>query len=215
MEKPHWVKSYQLDYEHMNSTMIEYRESGVAKIFSGNFDYETVITHHLSPAIYTRTVRFLPKSWETFATMRVEMYTYGKYSPTDLGIASGELPDSQITASSYTERTPPWEGRLFFQRDLLSWCNTLSLDRQPWLEFNMSHVMLITAVAVQPRGYFLPRYVKTFQVMYYQNGQMITYKDKGKSVPRVSYTHFTLYHMHAFSTAITVGDPRCVSLHVV
>ncbi|XP_032223929.2 uncharacterized protein LOC116605212 [Nematostella vectensis] len=116
--------------------------------------------------------------------MRVEMYTYGKYSPTDLGIASGELPDSQITASSYRDTNPPWEGRLFFQSNLFSWCNVFSLDRKPWLQFNLSHVMLITAVAVQPRGIISARYAKTFQVMYHQHGQMTTYKDKGKSVPR-------------------------------
>ena len=51
------------------------------QIFQGNWDSNTVVYNVITPVIYTRYIRILPKSWESHLSMRAEFYScqYGKY----------------------------------------------------------------------------------------------------------------------------------------
>ena len=58
----------------------------VFQVFDGNKDSDTVVTHALSPKIrHTRYVRFVPITWHTRITLRVEVYGCKEWADTTRG----------------------------------------------------------------------------------------------------------------------------------
>lgn len=54
------------------------------KVFAGNTDRDTIVSHDLSPPIKARFIRFQPVAWYNHISMRVELYDCPK--GTDLSI---------------------------------------------------------------------------------------------------------------------------------
>lgn len=44
------------------------------KVFAGNTDRDTIVSHDLSPPIKARFIRFRPIAWYNQISMRVELY---------------------------------------------------------------------------------------------------------------------------------------------
>ena len=44
------------------------------QVFVGNSDSDTVVKHHLTPAIKARYVRLKPTAWNNYISMRIELY---------------------------------------------------------------------------------------------------------------------------------------------
>ncbi|EDO25918.1 predicted protein, partial [Nematostella vectensis] len=117
--------------------------------------------------------------------MRVELYTYGKASPGDLGIVSGEIPDTHFNASSYQcSHCQPPRGRLWFDKIAVSiygWCVSASIQNS-YLQIDLGHIMAVTGVVTQSRGKITVRWTKTYTVEYSSDGTTWTpYKDTGKA----------------------------------
>ena len=49
-------------------------DSFLFKIFTGNTDWRSVVSHLLTPPINTRFIRILPEEWQSYIAMRVEFY---------------------------------------------------------------------------------------------------------------------------------------------
>ena len=87
-------------------------------------------------------------------------------SPSDLGIAieSKEIPDNQITASSYySSNHAPRMGRLNYPLGAHAWCAT-SIDTNQWLKFDLGHTMLVTGIVTQSKGNGNPQWVTAYKV---------------------------------------------------
>ncbi|XP_067054179.1 uncharacterized protein [Acropora muricata] len=71
-----WVTSYKLDYSDNGVSFLYYKEGGKAtdKVFSGNTDRETVVYQAVNPPIRARFIRFRPITWNSFISMRAELY---------------------------------------------------------------------------------------------------------------------------------------------
>ena len=63
-----WVKSYSLQYGN------PWKHFKDGKIFTGNFDRNTIVGHDIEPVIATRYIKVLPKTWYKHISMRMELY---------------------------------------------------------------------------------------------------------------------------------------------
>ncbi|XP_028517306.1 lactadherin, partial [Exaiptasia diaphana] len=161
-------------------TFQEYKINQARKIFIGNLDRETVVRHILSPVIYARFVRFHPNTWNVRICMRVEVYSYGRDFPADLGIEDKEVQDSQLTASSeFDYQHATYMGRLNYQLGIaISW-TAKYMNTNQWFQFDLGHTMLVTGVVTQGRGsgdYI--QYVKAYKIRYsLDNTYWVWYKE--------------------------------------
>lgn len=69
-----FVKTYTLAYSKNGENWANYKEFGIAKVFQGNSDPDTVVTNMLKMAVNARYVRVKPQSWHNHIAMRVEVY---------------------------------------------------------------------------------------------------------------------------------------------
>jgi len=69
-----WVTSYKILFSSDSTNWKEYKENNYVKVFSGNSDTGTVVSHTLTPRIVARYVRFSVLSWNNHISMRVELY---------------------------------------------------------------------------------------------------------------------------------------------
>lgn len=92
-----------------------------------------------------------------------------------LGMITGDIRDSQITASSsYSEWTQPFAGRLWNTRrphgqTFGGWCAT-DWDRTPYLQIDFGQESVITAVATQGLDYPSGNWVKKYSLNYSCDG---------------------------------------------
>ncbi|KAK3732362.1 hypothetical protein QZH41_018733 [Actinostola sp. cb2023] len=155
------------------------------KTFTGNTDYERVVRHVISPVMWARYVRFMARTWNSHISMRVEVHSFGRASPTDLGIdfTKKEIPDKQITASSYhTSSHRPEMGRLNYPFNFLSWCPK-DLYGNHWLQFDFGHAMLVTSIVTQGRGDADRRWLTEYKISYSLDNVAWTYYRKDVTSP--------------------------------
>lgn len=70
-----WVITYTLQYSADGQSSFQtYQENGIDKVFSGNSDRDTIVTHTLMQPIEARYVQINPKTWHRFISMRAEFY---------------------------------------------------------------------------------------------------------------------------------------------
>ncbi|XP_073247189.1 uncharacterized protein [Porites lutea] len=74
--KSTWVTHYRLQYSDNGDKFNVYKEQGQGKdkVFDGNTDPDTIVSHKLNPRIRARYIRFLPTAWHKHISMRVELY---------------------------------------------------------------------------------------------------------------------------------------------
>ncbi|CAH3029915.1 unnamed protein product, partial [Porites evermanni] len=73
---PQWVTKYNLQVSNDGENFQYYKEQDQTtnKVFTGNTDSNTVVSHNLNPSIMTRFIRFRPLAWRNRISMRVELY---------------------------------------------------------------------------------------------------------------------------------------------
>ena len=97
-------------------------------------------------------------------------------SPTDLGIESNEIPDNQITASSFVDHKHLSSfGRLNYPFKAHAWCADHK-DANQWLKFDLGYTMLVTGVVTQSKGDGNAQWVTTYKVGKGQPHRVLTYK---------------------------------------
>ncbi|XP_068729956.1 lactadherin-like isoform X3 [Montipora capricornis] len=69
-----WVSSYKILLSLDGTNWNAYRSDGSEKVFKGNSDTGTIVSHKLVPRITSRYVRFSVMSWHNHISMRVELY---------------------------------------------------------------------------------------------------------------------------------------------
>lgn len=66
-----WTTSYILQYSNDGQHFEDY-DDGTA--FTGNFDRDTVVKNRIDPPIIARFIRLVPKTWNNWNALRLELY---------------------------------------------------------------------------------------------------------------------------------------------
>ncbi|KAL9970473.1 hypothetical protein ACROYT_G022851 [Oculina patagonica] len=69
-----WTTSYKLRLSRNEVTWHTYKENNVEKVFSGNSDRNSIVKHSLSTDVKARFVRFYPVTYNSWSTLRVEIF---------------------------------------------------------------------------------------------------------------------------------------------
>ncbi|XP_015774365.1 PREDICTED: EGF-like repeat and discoidin I-like domain-containing protein 3 [Acropora digitifera] len=69
-----WVKSYTLSYSVDGYRFVPYREGSTTRLFQGNVNRFGIVFHRISKPFVASHVRFYPRSWYGWMSMRVELY---------------------------------------------------------------------------------------------------------------------------------------------
>jgi hypothetical protein len=69
-----WVKDYLLLYSTDGSTWFTYKENDAVKLFAGNTDSKSVVSHKLPFPVAARYVRFQAQTWQEHISFRAEVY---------------------------------------------------------------------------------------------------------------------------------------------
>ncbi|KAM6310335.1 coagulation factor V [Aegotheles albertisi] len=161
------------------------------KIFEGNSDAYGIKENIIDPPIIARYLRVYPTEAYNRPTLRMEFLgceVDGCSLP--LGMESGEIKNSQITASSVkTSWFNTWDSslaRLNQNGKINAWRAKLN-NKQQWLQIDLLTIKKITAIATQgTKSISAENFVKTYVIQYSNEGsEWKSYTDDASSVAKV------------------------------
>lgn len=79
-----WVTSYKVSYSSNDVDWTFIQEGASDKIFTANSDRNTVVQHDFDNAMMARYVRIHPQSWQSYISMRMEVYEKTILNTTDV-----------------------------------------------------------------------------------------------------------------------------------
>ncbi|XP_073489468.1 neuropilin-2 isoform X1 [Aquarana catesbeiana] len=178
-QNAYYVKSYKLEVSTNGEDWMMFRHGKNHKIFPGNNDATEVVLNKIPQPVLTRFVRFRPQTWQSGIAMRVELYGCQiTDSPCSnmLGMMSGLISDSQITASSAREYLwQPGVARLVSSRS--GWFTHITAEDagKEWLQVDLGAVKTVKGIIIQgARGGDTSTenraFVRKFKVGYSLNG---------------------------------------------
>lgn len=174
-KKKYYVKTYRVDISSNGEDWISLKEGNKAIIFQGNTNPTDVVLGVFSKPLITRFVRIKPVSWETGISMRFEVYgcKITDYPCSGmLGMVSGLISDSQITASNQADRNwMPENIRLVTSRT--GWA--LPPSPHPyiteWLQVDLGDEKIVRGVIIQGGKHRENKvFMKKFKIAYSNNG---------------------------------------------
>ncbi|XP_029003019.1 neuropilin-1a isoform X2 [Betta splendens] len=171
----YFVKSYKVDVSSNGEDWITVKEGSKQKVFQGNTNPSNVAKAILPKPTLARFVRVRPLTWETGIALRFEVYgcKISEYQCSGmLGMISGLITDSQITASSHTDRSwVPENVRLLTSKT--GWI--LLPQPQPftneWLQVDLGEEKLVRGLIIQGGKHRENKvFMKKFRLGYSKNG---------------------------------------------
>ncbi|KAL9978603.1 hypothetical protein ACROYT_G016139 [Oculina patagonica] len=164
------VKTYTLSYSVDGMHWTGYKQRSVEKVFAGNTDRNTVITHSLKPHIEARYIRLHPKTYNhNVPCLRAELYGCRtvKTCLMPVGAEDGRLPDEAFTASSSASSGfLPNRGRLNLLPSGGKYCWAAAKnDGNQWLQVKLGSLYKIRGVATQGR-HDANQWVTSFSLAY-------------------------------------------------
>nr|XP_057915330.1 neuropilin-1a isoform X2 [Doryrhamphus excisus] len=174
-QRPYFVRSYKVDVSSNGEDWITLKEGSKQKVFQGNTNPTDVAKTMLPKATLTRYIRIRPVSWEIGIALRFEVYgcKISEYPCSGmLGMVSGLITDSQITASSHIDRSwVPENARLLTSRT--GW--NLLAQPQPftreWLQVDLGEEKLVKGLIIQGGKHRENKvFMKKFRLAHSNNG---------------------------------------------
>ena len=108
---------------------------------------------------------------------------------TPLGMESGKILDSAITASTYyNNQLGPANARLNLNRGWCAWTTTDAGEQSGWIQVDLGYIIWVTGVATQGRCVW-QQWVTSYKVSYSTDGQNWEFYDESGST-KVSLTFF-------------------------
>ncbi|KAG8558788.1 hypothetical protein GDO81_017148 [Engystomops pustulosus] len=208
----YYVKSYKLEVSTNGEDWMMFRNGKNHKIFPGNNDTSEVVLNKFPQPVLTRFIRFRPQTWNSGIAMRVELYgcqiTDGPCSNM-LGMMSGLISDSQITASSTREYLwPPGGARLVSSRS--GWYSRMTNEQagKEWLQVDLGTLKTVKGIIIQGgRGGDTSTenraFVRKFKVAYSLNGHDWEYIQD----PRTEQAKLFEGNMHYDTPEVRRFDP--------
>ncbi|XP_076146507.1 neuropilin-1a isoform X3 [Alosa pseudoharengus] len=173
--KTYFVRSYKVEVSSNGEDWITLKEGSKQKIFQGNTNPTDKVKAALPKRTLARYVRLRPFTWENGIALRFEVYgcKISEYPCMGmLGMVSGLIADSQITASSHTDRSwVPENARLLTSRS--GWM--LPPQTQPftseWLQVDLAEEKLVRGLIIQGGKHRENKvFMKKFRLGYSNNG---------------------------------------------
>ncbi|MEE6490242.1 hypothetical protein FKM82_015811 [Ascaphus truei] len=149
----YYVKSYKLEVSTNGEDWMMFRHGKNHKIFPGNNDPTEVVLNKIPQPVLTRFVRVRPQTWHSGIALRLELYGCKiTDSPCSnmMGMMSGLISDSQITASSTREYLwSPGVARLVSSRS--GWYTHISQAQvgAEWLQVDLGVPKTVKGVIIQ------------------------------------------------------------------
>ncbi|MED6245519.1 Neuropilin-1a, partial [Ataeniobius toweri] len=178
-KKHYYVRFYKVDLSTNGEDWITVKEGSKQKIFQGNHNPTDEVHAFLPKPTLTRYVRIRPHSWEQGICMRFEVYgcRISDYPCSSmLGMVSGQIPDAQISASSFADRGWVAENvRLLTGRSGWTGQQTKQPFRNEWLQVDLGQDKMLSGVVIQG-GKHRDRnvYMKRFKVGHSLDGDSWT-----------------------------------------
>ncbi|KAL9968117.1 hypothetical protein ACROYT_G026449 [Oculina patagonica] len=183
-----WVTKYKLQYSEDGVHFVYYHVPGQnsPKEFVANQDSDTVVYHQLIPPIEARFVRLRPTAWHNHISMRMELYGCEACSD-PLGMESGLIEDSQITASTQWDANhAAIQGRLNFQAGggkQGGWSSRTN-DVNQWIQVDLESFTKVTRIVTQGRNGH-GQWVTKYNLQYSEDGVTFHYYQlPGQSSPK-------------------------------
>ncbi|KAM5151973.1 neuropilin-2 [Mantella aurantiaca] len=150
----YYVRSYKLEVSTNGEDWMMFRHGKNHRIFPGNNDPTEVVLNKILQPVLTRFVRFRPQTWHMGIAMRVELYGCQiTDSPCSnmLGMMSGLISDSQITASSTREYLwQPGVARLVSSRSgWYSHMTPANPEEKEWLQVDLGALKTVKGIIIQ------------------------------------------------------------------
>ncbi|XP_078346807.1 uncharacterized protein LOC144632077 [Oculina patagonica] len=172
-----WVTKYRVSYSFDGVFFRYYKKNGGdIKIFDGNADQYTVVSHKLKNPIITRYIRINPMvdGYRRWISLRTDFYGCKSGFPipqipgcrTPLGMENGQISNESLTATSQLNPiSGPENARLNFNR---AW-SPEQFDHHQWLQVNFGAETRVTGISTQgdPIVYV---WVKSYTLKYSNDG---------------------------------------------
>lgn len=149
---PYYVTKYKVEVSTNGEDWMTYRHGKNHRIFSGNADATKVVLNKISQLLLARYVRIRPQAWHNGISLRFELYgcqiTDAPCSDM-LGMLSGLISDSQITASS--TRDYQWSSSAFrLVSSRSGWFpQQLPQPGEEWLQVDLGSPKAVSGVIIQ------------------------------------------------------------------
>ncbi|XP_048579859.1 uncharacterized protein LOC5521691 isoform X2 [Nematostella vectensis] len=196
-----YVSKYRLAYSDDGVAWIDYTEKGVVRMFRGNGDTKSHLTHVLGEPIRTRYVRLLPVAGSSDGKcLRFDFYGCASACLEPQGLEQGTIEDSWIEASSELDGD---HGAAMARLNApYGWCAATS-DKDQYLTINLNRPMRVRQIATQgsPDG---TGYVKSFALVFKREDT------KWKNIQDFDKTIKTFTANTDGSTVVTTTFPKAV-----
>ncbi|XP_072859051.2 neuropilin-1 isoform X1 [Pogona vitticeps] len=176
-KKRYFLKSYRVDISSNGEDWISIKDgNNKPLVFAGNTNPTDIAYRPFPRPVLTRFVRIKPANWETGISLRFEVYgcKITDYPCSGmLGMVSGLIPDSQITASNEFDRNwLPENARLITSR--VGWALPPSATHtygKEWLQIDLGEEKIVRGIIVQGGKHRENKvFMRKFKIGYSYNG---------------------------------------------
>ncbi|XP_068726517.1 macrophage mannose receptor 1-like [Montipora capricornis] len=127
-----YISAFKLQACEDGINFYTYQKYGKDWVFIANRDANSIVTFAITPTVNARLIRLVPITWKGSICLRMELYGCPFACETPLGMQSGALNDSDISASSSGSSDTATNAR---PSNDVGWCARAS-DTQPWLQIS-------------------------------------------------------------------------------
>ncbi|XP_053324200.1 neuropilin-1 [Spea bombifrons] len=206
--KKYYVKSYKVDISSNGEDWITLKDGAKHLVFSGNTNPFDVVYRAFPKPVLTRFIRIRPVTWETGISLRFEVYgcKITDYPCSGmLGMVSGLISDSQITASSQVDRNwVPEFARLVTSRSgwALRPSNAHPYTKE-WLQVDLGEEKVIRGIIIQGGKHRENKvFMRKFKIGYSDNGtewEMIMDSSRNKAKTFEGNTNYDTPELRTFA----------------
>ncbi|NXN78561.1 NRP1 protein, partial [Bombycilla garrulus] len=210
-KKEYYLKTYRVDVSSNGEDWITLKEGNKPVVFQGNSNPTDVVYRPFAKPVLTRFVRIRPMSWENGVSLRFEVYgcKITDYPCSGmLGMVSGLIPDSQITASTQVDRNwIPENARLITSRSGWALPPTTHPYTNEWLQIDLGEEKIVRGIIVQGGKHRENKvFMKKFKIGYSNNGsdwKMIMDSSKKKIKTFEGNTNYDTPELRTFEPVST------------
>ncbi|KAM6086912.1 neuropilin-1 isoform 2-T2 [Chlamydotis macqueenii] len=209
--KEYYLKTYRVDVSSNGEDWITLKEGNKPVVFQGNSNPTEVVYRPFAKPVLTRFVRIRPVSWENGVSLRFEVYgcKITDYPCSGmLGMVSGLIPDSQITASTQVDRNwIPENARLITSRSGWALPPTTHPYTNEWLQIDLGEEKKVRGIIIQGGKHRENKvFMKKFKIGYSNNEsdwKMIMDSSKKKIKTFEGNTNYDTPELRTFEPILT------------
>ncbi|KAM8967772.1 neuropilin-1 [Pelodytes ibericus] len=210
--KKYYVKSYKVDISSNGEDWITLKDGNKHLVFAGNSNPTDVVYRAFPKPVLTRFIKIRPVTWENGISLRFEVYgcKITDYPCSGmLGMVSGLISDSQISASSQVDRNwVPEFARLVTSRS--GWALPPSNQHpytKEWLQIDLGEEKVVRGIIIQGGKHKENKvFMRKFKIGYSNNGtefEVIKDSSRNKAKTFEGNTNYDTPELRTFAPIAT------------